>query len=149
MPADDVLAGNKPSGELLSRRRLRAVATVSTDQSGIGAGPTDITNLAVTFTALPNRVYEICTNVSFVIAGADAGHEIEVFLDGAYIGRAGVTQGSPATFFVVTGSVLSTPSAGSHTWKLVATRFSGTGTLTLTASAGETAIFYVKDIGAA
>lgn len=149
MPADDILAGNKPSGELLSRRRLIQSATIVTDQSGIGAGPTDLTNLTVTFTALANRVYECCTNVTGVIVTASAAFKIEVFLDGVRIGRAGYVQGAAGDVIVTGSPVLSTPSSGSRTYKLVATRDSGTGTLTIAAASGETGVFYAKDIGAA
>lgn len=47
------------------------------------------------------------------------------------------------------GSVVLTPSAGAHTYKLRAGRIAGTGTLTMGASASNPAFILVEDIGAA
>lgn len=146
---DDILAGETPSGEKLSRRAIKARAVLLADHSGIGAGPTNINDLSLTFTHLANRVYEICTNLTGTVVTSTSGWEIEVFCDGAYLGRAGIVNGAAGSFGSVTGTVLSIgQTAASHTYTLVATRFTGSGTLTVTATAGETAIFWAKDIGA-
>ncbi len=46
-----------------------------------------------------------------------------------------------------TGWVMSTPSAGSRTWKAVATRYGGTGTLDISNASGLDGYFTLEDCG--
>lgn len=121
-------------------------AQVTANQGPI-AVTADLTSLAVTITGDGIRRVRFTAqgNVQSTVAGD--GWEIRI-QEGATVlqeiaaGFNGANQ--PVTF---AGSLALIPSAGSHTYKLVLNRFTGSGDATLTATATGPAFLLAEDIG--
>jgi hypothetical protein len=118
-------------------------------QAGIGAGPTDLTSLTVTVTTPASRRIKISSGGLLTYSDGTTGHVVDVFKDGVATNRVfasprTATAGDPIW---MSGYGIDTPSAGAHTYKLVAGRAFGAGTLTVTGSATAPAFILVEDIG--
>jgi hypothetical protein len=107
----------------------------------------DLTGLAVTVTVNTSRRIKL---EAFGSLQSTVGGDL-----GAIFIKESATQLSAAqkrletsNTFVYAVAIL-TPSGGSHTYKLTAARTSGTGTVTMTASATQPAFFLVSDLGPA
>lgn len=119
-------------------------ATVTANQTGIGGGPTDLTSLTVTFTAVASRRYKI-TGYGRVVQRT-SGATAEVFIRNAantklqtWSTTLGVDESGMASI-----EITDVPGAGSATYKLSAGV--GAGTMDLTASATQPAFILVEDI---
>lgn len=124
-------------------------ATVA--QAGIAAGPTDLTSLSVTVTVpyAQHRI-RITGQCQGLESAGSTGHAIDILEGATTLGRAGLVEPSATTNrMFVCGSVIIVPTAGSHTYKLTATRYSGTATLTVEASTTNPAWILVEDLGPA
>lgn len=123
-----------------------AYAQVTANQAGITT-ITDLTGLSVTFTAATGRRYKI---TGFALLSSSVATDVY---------RISLTDGSNNLLQLnenVASSTsapivmrIDTPSAGSLTYKLRATRQAGTGNVTLNAGPGLPAFILVEDIGAA
>lgn len=124
-------------------------ATRTSDQGGITA-ETDLTGLSVTVDVGAGRLIRISAKIeAFSNVANDAvvlkikeGVTILDNTTGPMMSQGGVSVG-------VKSSVLVTPSAGSHTYKLTLARAVGSGTVTLSAGPDRTAFILVEDIGGA
>jgi hypothetical protein len=147
--AGDVLAAadmNALPGGFIAQGQATANQTLT------GAGPHDITNCSVTFTAVANRRYKISGLVQ--VAGADdnsrwSGRIVE---GSTIIQRIGLLEGTDsanADRAVFSGFIVRSPSAGSVTYKLTVARDAGAGNLTAEASVLNPNVILVEDIGPA
>lgn len=125
-------------------------AQVVAAQNGITAGPTDLTSLSVAVTVGTGRRIKITGHGQLNYSDATTGHVIDVLEGAVTLGRVG---GSPrmanTDVQVFDSSVILSPSAGAHTYKLSALRYVGAGNLNLQAAATNPAFILVEDIGAA
>lgn len=128
----------------LGRARVTAAQAIATGTE------TDLTGLALTVTVPADR----CIRLSA------AGLITRTVADGASIGRfkEGATelgrwaQSAPSAVAEsdqAAGFVVLTPTAGAHTYKLTLQRFSGTGSVSLSAGATNPAEFVIEDLGPA
>jgi hypothetical protein len=155
------LPGDFTPGDVLAAADMNALpggvvgfSTKSSDQSVTGgAGAVDITGMSVTFTALAGRRYKISATIS--VAGAsDNARWVCDFIKGAstnvgILGRFESTDGGNDGRWTFSGFALDSPSAGSVTYKLAASREAGTGNITFQGNALRLAHFLVEDIGPA
>lgn len=129
-------------GGWLGRAEVAAAQAIATGTE------TDLTGMSLTVTVGSSRV----------ILLAAAGLITRTVADGASIGRfkEGATelgrwaQSAPSAIAEsdqACGFVLLTPSAGAHTYKLTLQRFSGTGSVSLSAGATNPAYFLIADLG--
>lgn len=140
---DSALRARAPRGQL-------GYAQVVADQSGITA-EIDLTSLTTTVNIAAGRRIRIVGAGKF--ASTIAGDRFVVSIKEAttYL-RDGVYDNESRgnnTVLSFEGSVILTPSAGTHTYKLTARRISGTGSGTLGAASTAPAYILVEDIGAA
>lgn len=150
--------GGYVAGDILTASNMNLLpggtvdyAIKTSDQNITGAGPTDITSLTVTFTAVAGRRYKITGHCD--VADVDEGDQWVglVRTSAATIGRFGRIRGgvgSPsedATTF--DGSVVHVPGAGSVTYKLSLERISGSSDVDVIAAATNPAYILVEDIG--
>lgn len=125
---------------------LGTPAEVTANQGSIAGTETDLTGLSVTFDTPGNRF----VLVMFQLYAASTGSDTTVVRI-----KEGATQLQPTYETLATnaksvpGSVLLTPGAGSHTYKLTMQRAAGTGTETMYASATSPAQLTVFDMGPA
>jgi len=121
-------------------------AQVVADQTGITT-VTDLTGLSVVVIVATSRRIKISGHV-FVLQNTSTGIPDGNFQEGATVlGRLGSDDLSAGQRTVWDTSVVLTPSAGSHTYKLTAS--TSAGTLDVKASATNPAYILVEDIGAA
>ncbi len=131
--------------------------TVSADSSGFTGTLTDL-NVSVTFTTVGARQYRaslLGAHISSTVGSATGGERTELritngsntLLTGAQARRE-IPNASILVPIEVIGTDLSSPAAGSVTYKLRAIRDAGTGTHTLKAGAISTTLL-VEDIGPA
>lgn len=122
-------------------------AEVTANQTGIGTSATDLTNLSVTVTVGSGRRIRITGHCIFQKDTA-AGYIIMPIREGATQLNEGIETVSAALGFVTfDSSAVETPSAGSHTYKLMA--MTENNTCSLQASALLPAFILVEDIGPA
>lgn len=119
-------------------------AQVDSTQSGIGSTPTDITDLTVTVTVGADRKLKISGRSQISSASAIYGALI-IVEDGVAIGRIGRVLLDAGEQITVSGFAISTPSAGTHTYKVQGETSSST--MSNGASATYPAILLVEDIG--
>lgn len=126
-----------------------AYAEVTSNQSGFGAGPTDITGLSVTFTAKAGRRYKVTGAADFgSIAELDQFNGLIRTGGGTTLGRFGrIRGGNTSDATRMYGSVRVAPGAGSVTYKLSFERSSGSGTGSMSAAADNPAFIHVEDVG--
>lgn len=135
----------RDAGGQLTNGYAQAVAN-----QGTFTAATDITGLSVTVTIPTARRINIVGSLSLSTSVAGDTAFMLIQQDGATI-QSGIvhlpaTGGSPG---VLERSLVLSPSAGSHTYKIQAGRNSGTGVITSNASANTPAFILVEDIGAA
>ncbi len=120
-------------------------AQVTANQGGITA-ETDLTSLAVTFTAVAGRRYRITGKVD--LSSTIANDQGILYLkDGAtYFNYANVALPYVSNRMTVVAQAVTTLSAGPHTLILRAARI-GTGTATMNADANGPCFILVEDIG--
>jgi hypothetical protein len=123
-------------------------AQVTANQAGITTTITDLTGLSVAVTVGTGRRIRITAQVPLRDAGSGS------LTDTIYIREGGTTlqEGTignlaASEFNTAKASVVLTPSAGAHTYKLSAA--AGTNTIDMVASATKVAFILVEDIGAA
>lgn len=122
---------------------------VTADQTIVASGTeTDLTSLTRTVTVGTSRRIRLSAQGILSRSVAD-GITIGRFKESTTeLGRWGQHSPSALTEFGFShGAAILTPSAGSHTYKLTLQRFSGTGNVTLNASATSPAWLLVEDIG--
>jgi hypothetical protein len=156
MPVRTAYAGAAVAGEVLTAANVNKIpggwigyAEVTANQGSITA-QVDLTGLSVAVTVGSSRRLRITAQAHFASTVASDG--VALFIqEGAttlnVLGlqlptSAGVTQG-------ITCAAVITPTAGAHTYKLQASRNTGTGTVNLAASATQPAFILVEDIGPA
>jgi hypothetical protein len=128
-----------------------AQITANSANTATSATIVDIAGLAVTFTAVAGRRYKVTVHAG--ISSTVANDRGLIYIRegttnlGFYQGGQLVTAASTYTHDFT--AVVVNPSAGAHTYKVSHSRLSGTGTLTMTASATGPAFIIVEDIGEA
>jgi hypothetical protein len=126
-----------------------AYAEVTANQNPITApGPTDLTGLSVTVTVVAGRRLKITGHGQVSYTDTTTGVYVDVLEDGVDIGRVYLGGYIPnaAAYDEMDGSIIRSPAAGTHTYKLTATRYVGAGSGILSASAGNTAFLMVEDV---
>lgn len=119
----------------------------TTTQQTLITTATDVTSCSITVTILAGRRYRlsaICGLIS-TVSNDTAGLTI---MEGATQLRSGQVV-CLGTFITTSPSVILTPSAGSHTYKLQVLRVTGTGTISTDASGTNPVYILCEDIGAA
>jgi len=125
------------------------VKLTTSAQTGIGTGPTDITNATVTFTAVANRLYRVSAQADLIGNTLSVG-QLQVLVDGTasasalqpVTGSSGAWQDrSPSITYATTLT------AGSHTIKLAAGVQSGS--LTVNHATATPTTLIVEDAGPA
>lgn len=125
-------------------------AQVTADQTGI-TSEVDLTGLSVPVTVGSNRRIRV-TGQGIAGSTADQDGLLGRIKEGAMnLGRwiQADTSHPVNPFILSSGSVILTPSAGAHTYKLSLTRYRGTGSASLTANPEYPASILVEDIGGA
>lgn len=121
---------------------------ITTGQSSI-TSITDLTNLSVTVTVGANRLIRV-TGVGSMVRSVADGITLGYIREGSTtLGRWGVFDATSANTNSPTqsGSVLLTPSQGSHTYKLSLEQLTGTGSSGIQAGATFPAYILVEDLG--
>lgn len=110
----------------------------------------DLTNLTTTVTVGTGRRISIRGRVAFSNTAADNRMDLNIKEAAAVLQR-GFVQSvvTSANAQTVETSIVLTPTAGAHTYKLAAARGTGAGTVTMEAGADFPAYILVEDIGAA
>jgi hypothetical protein len=122
---------------------------VTANQTGIAGAPTDLTNFTVTITVVAGRRLRIEGHAQCLTVTAPAAFFIAVQEGSTVLGRIGIGPGlATGERFDADGSTIITPTAGTHTYKLTATRFGGTGTLSVEHDTTNPGFILVEDIGA-
>lgn len=144
----DIADGTIAAADLTASLPLGTLgsASVTSNQTGIGA-EADLTSLTTTVTVGTSRRIRISAVSIFRSDQVDNAVALKI-AEGATI----LQDHSFALPIVsidqsATTSVILTPSSGSHTYKLRATRYIGTGNCQLTASSTQPAYILVEDIG--
>jgi hypothetical protein len=124
-------------------------AQVTANQTGIGAGPTDLTTLTATVTVVSGRRIKISAGGGQVSYSDTAtAHSVDVLEGATTLGRVFISPSLAAGgFALLSGSIILTPTAGAHTYKFTATRYLGTGTMALGAAPTQPAFILVEDVG--
>lgn len=149
------------TGDVMTETRLRThpqgwlgYVEVTANQTVSTGTETDLTGLTLTLTLPANRTIRITGHCLTNRSVADGTTVVRIKEGSTELGR--VTQHSPSAageFDLSEGSAVSgfgnftTPSAGSHTYKLTIQRVTGTGNAVLTAAAGSPAFLLVEDLG--
>jgi len=107
----------------------------------------DLTSLTVTATLVAGRRIRITGQCLFQSTVADDTVELRIMEGGTQLTQIDVIARVASITATAHGSVILTPTAASHTYKLSALRASGTGTVTMTAGATFPAYILVEDIG--
>jgi hypothetical protein len=133
--------------ETYASRGKLGYAEVTADQTGIVGSEVDLTGLSVAVTAGTSRRIKIAVQGQFYTDGTD--HRV-----GLYI-QEGATKLQQGNFLLSLTSgaqlcrleAIIAPSAGAHTYKVVAQRTTGGGNVILFAAATRAAFILVEDIG--
>jgi hypothetical protein len=147
------------AGDPLTAAQINSVAAgwigyaeKTSDQAGISSTQVDISSLTTTVTVNASRRLLIS---AYVDAGGSAVNDrfAVLIMDGATQLQSSVLYVPFADAAITTMSftpmTVETPTAGAHTYKLVAVRNNGSGTMTIQASAANPGMLLVQDIGAA
>jgi len=140
------------AGEVLTAVNLEKLAggwigynEVTANQASITT-EVDLTNLTVAVTVGTGRRIRITSEVSITGTVANDVGTLNIKEGATFIQVRDVIV-PIASNAVLVASIVLTPTAGSHTYKLSAQRSAGTGTLTVTAGATRPAFIYVEDVG--
>lgn len=120
--------------------------TVTANQSSITT-EVDLTNLTSTLTYVANRRIRLSFEMHIVETTYVAGDNLNVFIKEGATVLYQVNSVAYATSITLSGSVVITPSTGSHTYKLTAARGGGTGTMAMYAASTYPAWIMVEDLG--
>jgi hypothetical protein len=126
-----------------------AFADKTADQTGIGAGPVDVTGLSVTWTAVSTRYYRVSVYLAPIRQRTAAGIVVPVITDGSnnVKTQANVSLGIDGFTSMVIADI-ETGLSGSTTRKLRIGTTAGTVEV-LAATAGEGNYIVVEDLGEA
>lgn len=122
-------------------------AEVAADQTGITA-ETDLTGLTVTVTVGTGRRIKLTAQGKLTRTVVD-GQNVLAIKEGSTFLNYAMDFPSTSTPNTRICIAVTTPTAGSHTYKVTAWRNTGTGTLGLNADSNNPAFLLVEDIGAA
>jgi hypothetical protein len=154
-PIDGMLWTNPSDvtvGDVATPKGVLGYAQVVANQAGMGVALADLTGLAVTVTVAANRRIRISGKCAFISTDAVFGNHIWrlTFREGSTIfqeiHRPLVNSGNIQS---IEGSVILTPSAGVHTFKLSALQTNNAAASSMVASGTMPAFILVEDIGAA
>lgn len=124
--------------------------SATANQTGIGAGPADVTSLTVTFTVVAGRRIRLTVLIDqFNFSDATTAFTFDLVKDAGGFGRL-VTASRLNTVDFGSGyaALLDTPSAGSHTYKVTTTRYVGAGTMSIFSTATNVSYLLAEDLGA-
>lgn len=127
---------------------LIGYSQATTNQTLIGGGETDLTDLTVTLTMPAGRQVKITVALIFQRTVADGRTNIIIYEDASQIQFGNVQPVFANQSISLEKTITRAPTAGSHTWKVIAYTASGTGTSTLAAAVNFPALLYVEDLGA-
>lgn len=119
---------------------------------GGSAASFDVTGLSVAVTVGTGRRIKVSAHLPSISFGdTTSSYAFDIHQDGVIIGRSAFVARTVSTADAspANGSAIVSPSAGSHTYKVVATRGAGAGAVTVNASASIPSFILVEDIGAA
>lgn len=122
-------------------------AQVTADQTGITT-LVDLTGLTTTVTVGTGRRIKVLAQVALFNTSADVRLDVNIVEDGVIQQRGFVLISAASVTHSLVTSIIRSPSAGSHTYKLSA-QVQGAGTMTLDAGADFPSFILVEDIGAA
>lgn len=108
---------------------------LTSDFAVVGAGPVTVTDMTVTITVPAGRQIKISAK-SQLKSTATSSWLADVFDNGSNVGRAFVGDFTGTGRIMMDGQVVLSPTAGSHTYDIRFTRFSGTGDLTVEGTGG-------------
>lgn len=134
-----------PSGLNSSGAILLGFSQVTANQASITV-EVDLTGLSVTVTVPSDRRIRITGETNFVSSVANDYVELKIQQDGVQVQAGGVTIDTANISMKLPISVVLTPSAGTHVYKLRAVRGAGTGNVQLVAGATFPAHILVEDI---
>jgi hypothetical protein len=129
-------------------RGVLGYSQVTADQGSITT-EVDLTSLSSAVTALASRRLKITGSVRFASTVVNDRVDLRIFEGGTQLQARAVALNNANASEGVEVFVYITPSVGAHTYKLTATRVTGTGTITMGASATTPAFIVVEDVGAA
>lgn len=153
MPVRTAYAGAAVAGEVLSAANVNRLpggwigyAEVTASQGGITT-EADITGLSVAVTVGANRRIRVSYAGSVASSVANDTGSVNIKEGATYL--SGKYLSIPGNFnYGLTVSVILTPAAGTHTYKIVSARAAGsTGIHQHTASAAEPSFLLVEDLG--
>lgn len=140
MGSVDIYPPSAPSGMAL------AYAEVTANQTGIST-ETDLTGLTVTVTVPAGRRIRITAHCAEIDNDSTAGSVIGRIKEGATVlGLFAADTLASSVAICADASVVITPTAGSHTYKLSLHKNVGAGSISLSASATQPAFILVEDI---
>jgi hypothetical protein len=123
-------------------------AEVTANQTTIST-ETDLTSLTATVTVASARRIEVSTKINSQPSTNDNAAVLRIKESTTNLQLISLVLGRTNASETLTGSVILTPSAGSHTYKLSLQMAVGTGTVDLIASSTNPAFILVEDIGPA
>lgn len=150
-PNTTFVSGNVLTAAQMNRLPWGIVAygDKTTDQTGIGVGPTDVTGLSVTWTANSSRYYRVTVYLAPIRQRTAAGIVVPVIADGSNVTKtqANISLGIDA-FTSIAIADIETGLSGSVTRKLRIGTTAGTVDV-LSATATEGNYIIVEDLGEA
>jgi hypothetical protein len=155
MATRDAYPGDATVGSVLTAAQVQSLpggwlgyAEVTSNQGSITSG-VDLTGLTVSPTADSSRCLKITAKVQIESTASGDQAELRILEDGSIVQYGRMLMSSSGNAVTITIVSVRTPAAGSHTYKLQAARSSGSGTLTMDASATTPCMILVEDIGPA
>lgn len=126
------------------------VKSITAAQTGLGAGPTDVTGMSSTVTVVAGRRLKVAAYAEIASNTADDAWKLIIANgSGTQLAEAVVVTRLANVGVMATALYIATPSAGSVTYKLRVARIVGTGTGQIGGFAGDSpAYFIVEDAGA-
>ena len=124
-------------------------AAVTASQTGIGATETDLTGLTIPVTVGTGRRIKVTASLSWDMDTTAAVGQIRIRQDGTEVQYLPVYAAAAGQSQVAHRSVVLSPTAGAHTYKLTGQRTSASGTLAIRAFGTDPSFILVEDIGAA
>ena len=122
---------------------ILGVASTTTVQTGIGTGAADLTGLTLTFSTPANRRIRASTVVEF---GPSTNLVASVAIKEG-VGNLQTQAQVMASYATIALQYTASPTAGSHTWFLIAG--TSTGTMDTVTSAPQPIQFVIEDLGPA
>lgn len=121
-------------------------AQVTANQAGITTA-VDLTGLTITFTVVAGRRLRISAQINMFSSVTSDRVDLTILQDGAQIQDFTQLQQTGNVNQSISSSIIVQPGAGSHTYKLQLARVTGTGSVTMAASATLPAFIHAEDIG--